>query len=495
MGSVLFSDYYKDIKTKAEFPLFSIDSVKKEKFKRPDTDWDLFSEYTQRVNQKIGVSLFNALISDTGKKGEFHHSLRNGHRVMYSELKGITPFLDLTNACIVDVDESDLETFLCFLINMSIYPTDNHLIYRFLDFFDRDSAVRLLTDDSFFDINQAIVGVITFHNNKLIDSGEKVTFVSSGYIPPKVNSDYISSGDVDFIKEIDFCGKSSLSQNALLMATEFVFNGKITSYFKALSGQDQELLSAITNLSPEFSHFTSLMVELVSSLQSEQNDVPNLQLLIPTDNAYVSVSPTINVGFARIFSDTLGDFKKKTLDERYISQRMSKVGGGNPVNVGSYNASKNGFHATLFAKMPTIIEGKHDRLINRYQHYKTLITSKHVSDFSFLEMSIEYYHQRLVFEEFLPMVMFDYFKDIRYAQNLAKQGYLLDGMETRLDDHERKLVFKEKMSTDEIKALSLRCVALIMKSIPEKHRFLIDTKQKIVFYTKAVEHIIREMKD
>lgn len=357
-----------------------------------------------------------------------------GTTTVYDTMKKKLPSLSSgsnKNIAVVKT-KKELTQFLIYLINLS-YQDKNGVDAKY--YLEKVHAVEALNNVAFIKVQSSVAAKISTHNVKLSDpSADSVQIMA---IEKEYENDSFVCGlNTPLLKEMEFGGNAAIMKASNLLSTDFFFEGRVISVFKALVADDQTILTAINAIAGKdvVSTFKTIITEALSS----KNSISKLQLLVPTgQEEYVAISPVPSVGFSRMFGDKIYHFFN---DQTELRTDVIVIGGSNPQNCGQFNSSIGGKHRTLKAVFPRFKKDKVTLLIKAYEQRKTLVRFSAAGSHELVQMNTEFMKQKKGFARCIKFWVSDVMKDFSATCKLHRAGTLEGVTAERLGDFERRLI-------------------------------------------------------
>lgn len=276
----------------------------------------------------------------------------------------------------IPVADAELPIFLIAQINTTVNKckkNDDAL-------HSQSTAQAFLSDEKKLTTLRNTLAMVGTHNLKCPNANVQICTVMEtelGHAP--TNSPYIHSASIYCERLTSGAGNAAYAGYFRLLAQEFSLNGTITSVFKALAHKQ----TVITDVLQRLGLSREWLAELEQAAAScwampDASRAPDRllkQVIWPVgDEQDIVITPVPSFGFTRELHQRLKSRREDEQLTQWITTKMTKVGGTQPINVGPFNAELGGLYRHLYADIPTVPTRKEKKRIRLQKHSKTLFT-------------------------------------------------------------------------------------------------------------------------
>ena len=391
------------------------------------------------------------------------------------------------NKDVPTVDSIDeLHQLIVFLTNFSYYPNDTTLMLSAIDYLSMDLAIGAVQDAGFVSDQPKLAAYLSTHNTKLIATDFTAL---SFYTQPPLLSEGIAGADVAPVRKLDQVGGAGYMKLSQLMYTEFSYGDRMSSVYEAVKGYDEVLFADLCTINPEFTTFFQTVRDSLTGARKKEAPAPSLQMLIPTDEGYVAITPIANVGFSRVFHDKLD--KIRSDESSFVRSHAFLVGGTKPLNAGRFNNFRSGRNRALLAQLPAFGLTDRDRLIKRYIYANTLLKPIAANDYSSLRLPLEFKQQKKRFVMALPYILSATLERLSDVKILKEEGALKDVAAANLNENEMKLINGDINTDDSIDECAWIFVNSLIDELPDSQRPIIGHQDRLPLFQKAMRTLVK----
>lgn len=295
---------------------------------------------------------------------------------MNSDAKELPEQLTRFDSLPIPVDDFELHTCLVALINATV----NKCKKNDEALHDQSTAQAFLSDEKKLTTLRNTLAMVGTHNLKCPNANVQIcTVMETELRHAPTDSPYIHSASIDCGRLTSGAGNAAYAGYFRLLAQEFSLNGKITSVFKALAHKE----TAVTGVLQRLGLSKDWLAELEQTAAScwampDASRAPDRllkQVIWPVGAGQdIVITPAPSFSLTRELHQRLKTRREDEELAQWITTKVTKVGGTQPINVGPFNAELGGLYRHLYADIPSVPTRKDRQRTRLQKHSKTLFT-------------------------------------------------------------------------------------------------------------------------
>ena len=293
---------------------------------------------------------------------------------MNREAKELPEQLTRFDTSPISLDDTELPIFLIAHINASL----NKCKKNDEALHSQSTAQAFLSDEKKLTTLRNTLAMVGTHNLKCPNANVQIcTVMESELEHAPTKGPYIHSASIHCDRLTSGSGNAAYAGSFRFLAQEFSLNGKVTSVFKALAHKDTAVTDVLQELGLSKEWLEALEQTAASCWSmpdaSKAPDRLLKQVIWPmAEEPDIVITPVSSFSLTRELHQRLKSRREDEELPQWITTKMTKVGGTQPINVGPFNAELGGLYRHLYADIPSVPTRKEKKRIRLQKHSKTL---------------------------------------------------------------------------------------------------------------------------